>query len=145
MEKTESMHACRPQSQIARAATAISVSVFDKDVEGVRHFTLYLDLTLSSNLTWTEHVGYVPTKINQCLGPGVLTFGNLFKLLALKRKHWDNFLEKRENRCVYLGISPSASADNTFPDMHNSTYYSFLIFLIFWLAQIFRVISFITR
>ena len=104
MEKTEFMHACRPQSQIARAATAISVSVtvFDKDVEGVRHFT-YLDVTLSSNLTWTEYVG------------------------------------------CYLGISPSASAVNTFPDMHNSTYYSFLIFLIFWLAQIRRVISFITR
>jgi len=60
------MHACRPQSQIARAATAIYVSVFDKGVEGVRHFK-YLGVTLSSNFTWTEHVGYVRTKINRCL------------------------------------------------------------------------------
>ena len=61
------MHACRPQSQIARAATAISVSVFDKEVEGGRQFK-YLGVTLSSNFTWTEHIGYVSTKINQCFG-----------------------------------------------------------------------------
>ena len=36
IEKTKSMHACRPQSQIARAA--ISFSVFEKEIEGVRHF-----------------------------------------------------------------------------------------------------------
>ena len=67
IEKTKSIHAFRPQSQIERAATAISFSVFDKEVEGVRHFK-YLGVTLSSNFTWTEHIGYVCTTINQCLG-----------------------------------------------------------------------------
>ena len=67
IEKTKSMHACRPQSQIARAATTISVSVFGKEVEGIRHFK-YLGVTLSSNFTWTEHIGYVSTRISQCLG-----------------------------------------------------------------------------
>ena len=38
-----------------RAATAISVSVFDKEVEGIGHFK-YLGVTLSSNFTWTEHI-----------------------------------------------------------------------------------------
>ena len=38
-----------------RAATAISVSVFDKEVEGIGHFK-YLGVALSSNFTWTEHI-----------------------------------------------------------------------------------------
>ena len=38
-----------------RAVTAISVSVFDKEVEGIGHFK-YLGVTLSSNFTWTEHI-----------------------------------------------------------------------------------------
>ena len=38
-----------------RAATAISVSVFDQEVEGIGHFK-YLGVTLSSNFTWTEHI-----------------------------------------------------------------------------------------
>ena len=38
-----------------RVATAISVSVFDKEVEGIGHFK-YLGVTLSSNFTWTEHI-----------------------------------------------------------------------------------------
>ena len=38
-----------------RAVTAISVSVFDKEVEGVGHFK-YFGVTLSSNFTWTEHI-----------------------------------------------------------------------------------------
>ena len=63
IEKTKSMHACRPQSQIARAA--ISFSVFEKEIEGVRHFK-YLGVT-SSNFTWTEHIGFVSKRINQCL------------------------------------------------------------------------------
>ena len=58
------MHACRPQSQIARAT--ISISVFEKEIEGVRHFK-YLGVTLSLNFTWTEHIGVVSTRINQCL------------------------------------------------------------------------------
>ena len=38
-----------------RAVTAISVSVFDKEVEGVGDFK-YFGVTFSSNFTWTEHV-----------------------------------------------------------------------------------------
>ena len=43
------------------------MSVFDKEVEGVGHFK-YLCVTLSSNFTWTRHIEYVSTKVNQCLG-----------------------------------------------------------------------------
>ena len=42
------------------AATAISISIFDKEVEGVGRFK-YLGVTLSSNSTWAEHVEYVST------------------------------------------------------------------------------------
>ena len=47
--------------------TAISVSEFDKEVEGVGRFK-YLSVTLSSNFTWTENIEYVSTKINQRFG-----------------------------------------------------------------------------
>ena len=42
------------------AATAISISIFDKEVEGVGRFK-YSGVTLSSNSTWTEHIEYVST------------------------------------------------------------------------------------
>ena len=50
-----------------RGATAISVSAFDKEVEGVRHYK-YLGVTLSSNVTWREHIENLSTKMNQRLG-----------------------------------------------------------------------------
>ena len=48
IEKTKSMLIGRGRE--LRAATAISVSVFDKEVEGIGHFK-YLGVTLSSNFT----------------------------------------------------------------------------------------------
>ena len=50
-----------------RASTVISLYVYDKEVEGVGHFK-YLGVSLSSNFTWTEHIEYIPTKINQRFG-----------------------------------------------------------------------------
>ena len=65
VEKTKSM--LIGSDRKLRAATAISISIFDEEVESVGHFK-YLGVTLSSNFTWTEQVEYVSTKINQRLG-----------------------------------------------------------------------------
>ena len=47
--------------------SSLSVSIFDCDLDSVNKFK-YLGITLASDFTWSDHVDYVISKVNQRLG-----------------------------------------------------------------------------
>ena len=47
--------------------SSLSVSIFDCDLDSVNEFK-YLGITLASDFTWSDHVDYVISKVNQRLG-----------------------------------------------------------------------------
>ena len=51
-----------------RKLNSLLLSVLDNQLDSVRSFKYLLGVVLSSNLTWTEHVEHVTSKVNQRLG-----------------------------------------------------------------------------
>ena len=47
--------------------SSLSLSIFDSDLDSVNKFK-YLVIMLASDLTWSDHVEYVISKVNQRLG-----------------------------------------------------------------------------
>ena len=53
--------------------SSLSVSIFDCDLDSVNKFK-YLGIMLASDFTWSDHVEYVISKVNQRLGLSPLIY-----------------------------------------------------------------------